>query len=294
MRKFICRLSRSVIICILLLPLNSKSQKCLSGIESVHKPFMSLLNGDTWVNNFKNKKKWEIEKKSGYVQRGTLKLPNFIGMLDFFNTLPNYGGLEVIIGMYGKKGAPLGCKQQLTLIFSPTNAKGTTLDKSVYYVIPPDGPFDSGRLEDFQITQTDKDELVANYENAIPTSIDVDNYLANTCTDVNINNPRDTKSIFYFSGPLNELITEQKYCHNLNGVKISLSKDFIGFFTSEDYKPQKKENFRLSIAFGFTDDNFNFIDITKTDGFDQRDPSYFKDKKDYVNNGQLCPTYCPH
>ena len=120
------------------------------------------------------------------------------------------------------------------------------------------------------------------------STIDPSN-VSNICDTCSLRGPTDTRSIIYERRLIDELVEEQKYCHKdlTNTRAVEITTNFIAFFTAQNINSTAKDNYRITIAFDFTDPHNLPVNLEETYGFNQR--GIIKP----VDNGQLCPTYCP-
>jgi hypothetical protein len=247
------------------------------------------------IGNFNKYKKDALSRSSGVTQFGRVDLGNFFGMLRYFkDAIPNYAKLKIYIAMYSdetRPGVPTNFGKQLTLIFSPADEDGRGISSNIYYVIPPGESFDENDVEHSQIDHDRLTEWKENYFRNMPfDTIDSDNP-ENICKGCTYDKAMDTIAVFYRESALYELIEEQEYPHRdiTNTRDIELSKDCTVFFTSQNINPMTRPNFRITLDFEFTIWPFTPVYLEDTYGFKQRQVLRLTG----VDNGQLCPTYCP-
>lgn len=280
----------------------------ISRSQPTEKPYMWLAKdvGSKQIHLFKKNKLQIINQKIGAPQTDSFFLGNFFGMIKYFEKTydKSFNFLHVFIGVCYKTGRqpiPDGYDKKLIFIFCPT-AGNVVNNKSDFYILP--ASFDESKPTDAKITFDQQQEWTKNYIKVMPIKTidpkDPDNQYENWLTHKKY--PSDTRSVSYCRNDLDELIAVKSYYESAYNISDNAAGYLASYSSTGMPKGKDKGRFkkRIICQFLFLDKDNHIFYLESIAGFlHLKDGvskcNYSNDKKKLkdVDNGQLCPTYCP-
>jgi len=215
--------------------------------------------------------------KKNETQSMLFKDARFINMVNNILTVET-NGLRVYFAAYPEAASPdfpTGLESVITLIFSPTIQKAgkTFADRGDFYILNQDS--------DYQDISGKASAWINNYQSK---------QLKDVLNTLYPFSEGDTKSVWYEKKSIEELIAEMS-CQEATGLRI-----YLASYTQDDDNTPKPYNIktenlkRLILQFSLTQGpGYSDFEIEDVAGWGQRPPK----KIEGLDNGQLCPTYCP-
>jgi hypothetical protein len=268
------------------------------------KPYMWAPKDDALLQNFKQRKKQVLDDAFHIPQTDSFYLGNFLGMMAYFESRygADYTCLHIYVCVYGPRGrrhAPNGARNKLTLVFAPAKAARGRLKDLGYFTFQTGIPFNPGNPKPFKLRKGVFKNWHRNFSRNMLGKLW---RTVRDSTDENREDNRytDTRAITYCREDLHELIQEQCYTHTIAQQPVSISKDFIARFAAYGDTAGKLRK-RLFVWFDFTDNQGHILPLENTDGFSNREHARgqctsCQREQQIVDNGQLCPpsTNCPN
>lgn len=260
------------------------------------KPFMWNPKGEglQQIKYLKDLKLKEMSQKaglpSGSMLNTTVFLGNFWGFVNYLNT--SYDGKFTWLRVY----IAIKPSNEIALIFAPVDKDAPGKDQK-YYHLPKN--FDPANVADFELSIDEKDLWTENFIKAMALTTIGTNHPDNQFPSDNDAHKvgSDTRYITYCIQDIHELMTVKDYFVS-KGFDISNSLNgYLGCYSLNGAPRGKfKGRFvnRIVIQFDFVNGNnkeFYLDDIQEFDELpDAQDSACLSS---LLDNGQLCPTYCP-
>jgi hypothetical protein len=262
------------------------------------KPFMwgPKQTGKDQAAHFNSIKLKKISANSGRTQTNRFSLGNFLGMIDYFykTYTDDFQYLRVYIGIYtGTTSVPVGSNKKIVFIFAPAKSDSTSSDIA-YYILP--RAFDPNNPSGFKIAAAEKIKWTDKFVSAMPLeTIDKDDpdnlYPSPSATDRVLS---DTRYVTYCAGDLLALV----FTKNHYSTSSDLSNNVVGYLgayaatgTIVNKIPGRYKN-RINMHFDLVNNNKKEVYLDDIPGFLDLPPGV-TECSSFLNNGQLCPTYCP-
>lgn len=262
-----------------------------------HKPYMwvAMAQGQKQINFFNSTKLPKFDQALGVPQSNRFVLGNFFGMFQYL--LDTYGAsfemLCVHIGVGTGAGVPAGYENRLIFIFEPV----VTGTDAGYFILHK--PFDRSAVNDFKISKEKMDNWTGRYKAKMPLTT-IANNSENQYKDpvTNARTKSDTRYITYCVKDLDKLYSFQKHYAGQYNLTTGLVGYLASYLSTGDNHSRFKR--RILTEFNLLDSNGQDFYLESIDGFTALPPENSAceytgttEKLFKMDNGQLCPTYCP-